>query len=482
MAVLNGLEPQRVFYYFEEICKIPHGTFHTKRISDYCVKFAKEHGLRFWQDEADNVVICKSGSTGYETSETVILQGHLDMVCEKTSDSDHDFEREGLDIYVKDGYVMARNTSLGGDDGIAVAMALAVLESEELCHPPLEVVFTADEESGMGGAHALDLSLLTGRMLMNIDSEEEGILTVGCAGGCRFDTRIPVKRERRDGVLAEITIDGLTGGHSGVEIHRQRGNAHKMMGRLLGRISRRIPFHLVCLEGGSRDNVIAKENTARILIGAKDAMSLDEEIEEMERVWKKEFGGDEPDLTVQVRMEQGVSENACTGESTRRAVSYLASMPDGVTGYSRSLRGQVETSLNAGIVETAFDSIKVGHLIRSSLESKKKALEEQLFLLAELAGGKGSLSGDYPAWEYRESSKLKSVMEETYHEMYGERPQIVSIHAGLECGLFVSKKPELDCVSFGPNILDVHSVKERLDIASVERSFQYLLRILEKCK
>ncbi len=251
MAVLENQEPQKVFQFFEEMCQIPHGTFDTKRISDYCVAFAKDRGLEVIQDEANNVIIRKPGTAGYEESEPVIIQGHLDMVCEKTADSPHDFKTDGLELYVEDGYLKAKDTTLGGDDGIAVAMAMAVLDSDDIPHPPIETLFTVDEEDGMGGAHAIDLTLLKGRKLINLDSEEEGILTTGCAGGIQYVTEIPVQREERDGQLVKIRIHGLLGGHSGAEIHKQRGNSHKMMGRLLYHIAREIPFHLACVGGGS---------------------------------------------------------------------------------------------------------------------------------------------------------------------------------------------------------------------------------------
>ncbi len=265
MAVLNQVKPEKVFHFFEELCQIPHGTFDTKRISDYCVAFAKERGLEVQQDEANDVIIKKPGTKGYEDSEPVILQGHLDMVCEKTPDSDHDFKTDGLDLYVEDGYVKAKGTTLGGDDGIAIAMAMAVLDSSDIPHPPIEAVFTVDEETGMGGAEAVDLSGLKGKKLLNIDSEEEGVLTSGCAGGIVFETKIPVEREDRTGTKIRVKVHGLLGGHSGNEIHRQRGNAHKMMGRLLYRIQQEVPISLISINGGSKDNVIASESEAVFL-------------------------------------------------------------------------------------------------------------------------------------------------------------------------------------------------------------------------
>ena len=482
MSALEGLKPEKVFYFFEEICKIPHETFHTKQISDYCKKFAEERGLRVLQDSANNVIIWKESSAGYEDCEPVILQGHIDMVCEKTSDSTHDFATDPLDLYVEDGYIKARNTTLGGDDGIAVAMAMAILDSDSICHPPLEVVLTTDEESGMGGAEALDMSVLKGKMLINIDSEEEGFLTVGCAGGCRFDTTIPSELEVKNGLVLKIAIGGLIGGHSGIEIYHQRGNGHKLMGRLLNELSESMDLRLISVGGGSKDNVISRECTARIMISEDMEQKCREVAEQMLKVWKNEFGADEPEISLQMKNVGASEESVFTEKSTKQVITYLFDMPDGVMCYSRNLPGQVETSLNAGAVTTDEKGVTIAHLVRSGIDSKKWSVVKQLSALAELAGGSGEPRSSYPAWAFKEESKLRPIMVSVYRELYGKDPEILTIHAGLECGLFLGKKPDLDCVSFGPDILDVHSVTERLDIASVERSYTYLLKILEACR
>lgn len=477
MSVLNELEPKKVFYYFEEICRIPHGSYDTGRISDYCVNFARERGLKVFRDHMNNVIIKKPGTKGYEHAETVILQGHLDMVCEKTPESSHDFARDGLKLMIEDGFVRAKDTTLGGDDGIAVAMILAVLDSDEIPHPPIEAVFTADEEVGMGGAHALDLEQLNGRMLINIDSEEEGILTAGCAGGYRFDTCIPIAYEPADGKALEIRIGGLVGGHSGIEIHKQRGNAHILMGRLLNCLAHTISFRLAEIGGGSKDNVIAKESMAKIIVSPEDMEQCKERIGVMEEIWKSEFGPDE--LEFFIHISEGQAEEAFTEESTGRVIDYLSAVPNGVICYERQIEGQVETSLNLGVVRMTEEGVMLSHLVRSSLESKKEALKEQLWRFAALVGGKGSVRDEYPSWNYRADSRLQRLMVSVYQSLYKEKPQIVTIHAGLECGLFVGKRPELDCVSFGPDIFDVHSVNERMDPESVLRSYQYLLEVLK---
>ncbi|MGN1166752.1 MAG: aminoacyl-histidine dipeptidase [Lachnospiraceae bacterium] len=482
MAVLENLEPKKVFHFFEELCQIPHGTFDTKRISDYCVKFAEDRGLEVIQDEANNVIIKKGGTEGYENSEPVILQGHLDMVCEKTPDSAHDFKNDPLELYVEDGYVKAKDTTLGGDDGIAIAMAMAVLDSDDIAHPPIEVVFTTDEETGMGGATAIDLSVLKGRKLLNIDSEVEGILTAGCAGGIALTTEIPVSREEKSGSLVTLAISGLQGGHSGIEIHKQRGNAHKMMSRLLNMIGEETEISLIDIQGGSKDNVIPMNNTAKILVAESDAQKVVKIAEEMKAIWDHEFMGDEPTLCVEANVKADVCEKVFDKDSTDRIINYLMLSPCGVQGYSRKLQGLVESSLNVGIVETEEACVKVYHMIRSSVESQKKYIYVQLKQLAEMVGAKATVTSQYPAWQYDPNSELRQVMMSTYKELFGKEPEVFSVHCGLECGLFLGKRPDLDCVSIGPNLLDVHSFNEKVDIASVERTWAYVKAILAALK
>lgn len=478
MGVLTNLKPEKVFYYFEELCKIPHGSYNTKQISDYCMAFAAEHGLEAVQDEAHNVVIRKPGTAGYEDAEPVILQGHLDMVCEKTPDSNHDFLKDGLELEVKDGFVSAKDTSLGGDDGIAVAMVLAILDSKELPHPPIEAVFTTEEEVSMEGAGKLDLSQLKGHRLINIDSEDEGILTVGCAGGYRFDTRIPAEHIAAAGAVLSVHIHGLLGGHSGVQIHLQRGNAHVLMGRLLNHLREHMELNLVDICGGSKSNVIASTATARFAVAPEKKEACIRMIQEQAQIWKNEIGSDDPGLTVDI--EESSAEEMLTKESTDHVISYLTAMPNGVICFERAIPGQVETSLNAGVIVTEKDQIVITHLIRSSMESKKAELKERLRTIAALAGGTGTDRDEYPAWAYRKDSALRDTMVSVFERLYGKTPEVVTVHAGLECGLFLGKRPDLDCVSFGPDVTDVHSTDEKLSVASVERTYDYLLEILKE--
>ena len=482
MAVLEQIQPEKVFKFFEEICEIPHGTFNTKEISDYCVSFAKERELECSQDHVNNIIIKKPGTKGYEDSEPVILQGHLDMVCEKRPGSSHDFQADGLKLLVEDGYVRTEDTTLGGDDGIAIAMSLAILDSTDIAHPPIEAVFTVDEEIGMGGANEIDLSSLKGKRLINIDSEEEGVLTIGCAGGFTCAVSIPFIKEEKQGTVMEIKIQGLQGGHSGVEIHKQRGNAHKEMGRLLNGIERDISFHLISIAGGEKDNVIAMESAAKILVTDSDAESVKAKVLEMKNIWMDEFMGEEPDLEVDVSMEKSEQTAVMDKSSTKRIISYLTVCPNGVQGFVRGMDSLVETSLNMGVVKTCENEVKVTSLVRSSVESKKQQLKELLLTCAELADGTAQIDSEYPAWQYNPDSELRKVMEETYEEMFGKKPVAEAVHAGLECGLFVGKRPDLDCVSFGPDILDIHSFNERMNIESVARTWDYLKEVLAKLK
>lgn len=482
MSILQELEPQKVFHYFEELSKIPRGTFDVKRVSDYCADFAKERGLEYIQDDALNVIIKKPGTAGYENSEPVIIQGHLDMVCQKTENSTHDFKTDPIEIYVDGNYVKAKDTTLGADDGIAVAYALAILDSDDIPHPPLEIIFTIDEEIGMGGAKAIDLSGIKGTMFINIDSDEEGTLLAGCAGGVNYKIDLPIKREEKTGTVAEIKISGLAGGHSGAEIHKQRGNANKLMGRLLLMLSSKLEYNLIKVNGGDKENVIPSFNTAKVMIASDKVALFKSIITETEHTWKFEFGTDESDVQVTAGFEDNQSEYVLTTECTKKAVFMITATPDGVQGYNRELAGLVETSLNMGVLETKEDLVSARFMVRSSVESKKEEMKQMLTLWAEQLGASAEMTADFPAWMYKPDSKLRPIMLDTYKEVFGTEPILTTLHAGLECGILSGQKPDLDCVSFGPFMLDIHSVKERLDIASTKRMWDYLLVVLKNCK
>lgn len=473
--VLGNLEPQKVFGYFEAISAIPRGSGKTEKISDYCENFAKDKGLEYCRDEAGNVIIFKNGSKGRENEEPVILQGHLDMVCEKESDCSIDFDNDGLSLAVDGDFVYAEGTTLGGDDGIAVAMCLALLDSSDIPHPPIEAVFTVDEEIGMLGADVLDTSVLKGKRMINIDSENEGVLWVSCAGGARFDIELPIKREAKSGNCFEITVGGLHGGHSGAEIHVGYANASVLMGRLLAKLSEKIRFSLISIDGGTKDNAITRECVAAVC--SDEAIGL--YLNEIEAEFKKEFSVTDPDLFVSARPVDFCSDTM-TADSTKALVSLLNELPYGVMAMSKEIEGLVETSLNLGTLDTNETRVHFGYSVRSSNDDDKEVLLEKLIEIADKYCASNVVSGRYPGWAFVKDSALQKAMAETYKEMYGKDMQVTAIHAGLECGLFCGKISGLDCVSLGPDLFDIHTPSEKMSISSAKRVWEYLLAVLAK--
>ena len=478
MAVLSGIEPAAVFGYFEEICGIPHGSGNTKQISDYCVRFAKEHGLRYIQDSTNNVIIFKDGSAGYEQSEPVIIQGHLDMVCEKTDDCRIDFEKDGLSLRVDNGIISAKGTTLGGDDGIAVAYALAILAADDIVHPPLEVVLTVDEETGMFGAADLDPTPLKARTMLNLDSEEEGVLLVSCAGGIRANCHLPIRSEKVDGIAATLKICGLAGGHSGVEINKGRANAACLLGRILYELGKAAPYALVSVSGGLKDNAIPREASAKLVVSEGDVSAVNSVIEKYRNICANEYRISDPELDMTISYSEEGQYQVMDDSSKERVITALYNLPCGVQRMSADIQGLVQTSLNMGVLQTLEGEVKISFAIRSSVGTEKEEVVSRLTNLVEMLGGTVECSGDYPAWEYRRDSKLRDLMVRVYEEQYGHKPEVQAIHAGLECGLFAGKLPGLDCVSFGPDMKDIHTTEERMDIASVQRTWNYLLEIL----
>ena len=478
MSDLSALEPRQVFHFFREICAIPHGSGNTKAISDYLVAFAKERSLSCIQDKLNNVLIFAPASQGYEDHAPVIVQGHMDMVCAKDPDSTHDFATDGLELCTDGKFLYANGTTLGGDDGIAVAYALALLDSKDIPHPPLEVVITVDEETGMYGAAGVDLSMLKGRMLLNIDSEEEGIFTVACAGGCRSTLRLPLERRAVYGPCIELRIEGLRGGHSGMEINRNRCNANKAMGELLSRIQEKVRLCLTSLTGGSADNAISFSARAKAVAMSMDLEPINEIVEQFQAEIRREY--DEPNAQIIASNVDALGGNALTAQSTSQVVALLCAAPNGVQAMCAAMPELVQTSLNLGVMAIEGDWLRLTFSVRSSVNEEKQALLEKLRQLAQFHGAQYSQTGEYPAWEYKEDSVLRPVLVEVYREMFRKEPQVVSIHAGLECGLLGEKLPGLDSVSLGPNMYDIHTSREKLDIASAQRTWEFLLAVLKK--
>ena len=477
MPVLSDLEPREVFAWFERLCAIPHSSHHAKAISDYLVAFARERGLACRQDAANNVVIRKAASAGYENAPVVMLQGHIDMVCEKDADCGKDMETEGLDLFVDGDVIGARGTTLGGDDGIAVAMALAVLDADDIPHGPLECVFTADEEVGMIGARALDASDLKAKYLINIDSEEEGVLTISCAGACRMACTLPVTRAPFDGQTLRVRISGLAGGHSGEEIHKGRANANLLLGRALDEMSRAGALRLIRVSGGTKDNAIPREAEAVVRTG--DAAALRRAVEALAAALRAEYHVADGHITVTVtETDDGLT--PMDAASTERAITLLLCAPNGVVEMSMDVPGLVQTSLNLGRLTSDEASLRASFMIRSSINSQKNAVASRLARLAEALGGQAELDSDYSAWPYRPESPLRDRVAEVFYEQYGEKPRIAALHAGLECGILSGKLPELDCISLGPDLTDIHTPRERLHIASTERTWRLLLGTLKR--
>lgn len=480
MRALENCEPKRVFYYFEELCKIPHGSGNTKQISDYLVSFAKEQSLEYVQDEMNNIVIYKPATPGYENAPTVIIQGHMDMVCEKRPDVEHDFTKDPLNISVQDGYVTANGTTLGGDDGIAVAYGLALLESKEIAHPALEVLITVDEEIGLLGAVGLDCSVLKGRRLINLDSEAEGSLWISCAGGLSGISTIPVQRVEAEGQKAAVKITGLMGGHSGAEIDKKRANANVLMGRFLYSLQQETAYEIISLAGGQKDNAITREADAELLV--EDINSVKACAEKLQKGFREEYAGTDEGITVEITDLGVASAKILHPTSREKVLFFLMEVPFGIQKMSGSIDGLVETSTNIGIVKLGENEFLGSSSVRSSVEAAGAALSDKICYLTEFLGGEYTVQGAYPAWEYRKDSPLRDQMVEVYEEMYGEKPNVVAIHAGLECGLFYKKIEGLDCVSLGPNMKDIHTSEEVLDIASTERVWKYLVKVLESLK
>lgn len=495
---INELSPSEVFSYFQEICAIPHGSGNTGMIADYCLEFAKLHGLKARKDAADNVVIFKAGSSGYEDCEPVILQGHLDMVCEKEPDCDIDMSVQSIKACTDGKMVWADGTTLGADDGIAIAFILAVLASDTIAHPPIQAVLTSDEEIGMLGARDLDTSDLTAKRLINIDSENEGILYVSCAGGVRAECDIPVVYEDAVGWVAdgeqddnasdaagngqvcfEVKISGLAGGHSGVEIHKQHTNAIRLLASLLSHASGVADFRLVSLSGGGKENAIPKEAKAVVSVRSCDATTFEQSIKESEAVWMQEISATEPYAKIEVEKTDAAADKVLDSKSTANVIYALWLSPDGVYKMSQEINGMVQTSLNLGTAYLEDDKLVYKYLIRSNTAAGKKLLLERVTTFVKHLSGNVVTMSDYPAWEYKSDSQLRKICVDSFTNVYGHEPEVTSIHAGLECGILAGKMPGVDMISFGPTLESVHTPDECMNVASVERTWEYLLEILK---
>lgn len=482
MDALAGLKPERVFYFFEEISRIPHGSGNTGAISNYLRAFAEERGLFCRQDTLGNIIIIREASAARGEEEPYILQAHMDMVAVSAPGAQVDMKKDPLKLKVEGGRIFAEGTSLGGDDGIGVAYCLAVLDAATLSLPRLEVILTVDEETGMEGATGIDLSMLRGRRMINLDQEEEGIFITSCAGGARVDVEIPMEREEAPGEayrLVELRITGLAGGHSGMEIGK-RLNANRLLGTFLCGLSQRYDIRLVRMEGGLADNAIPREAEAAFFVREKDMAEILSYAETEEQKIRETSRGNEPGFQLKKLCHNDiVSLPAYTRTATRDALICLCKLPNGIVAMSKDVEGLVETSLNLGVLSLQNDCLRLQYAVRSSVDADKEALCRQMRQTAERAGAKAVVRNAYPGWAYRKNSPLREQMVRIYERMYGKEPVLQAIHAGLECGILAGKILGLDCVSIGPDLQNVHTAEESMDIESVGRVWAYLLEVLK---
>ncbi len=462
----------RVFEIFKQISAVPRGSQNMKPIADFCEEFALKNNLKYIRDNSDNIIIFKEGINGGENKAPLILQGHLDMVCQKAAESTHDFLNFGIKTIIDGDFIKADNTTLGADNGIALALIMAILESKNISHPPIEAVFTVDEEIGMLGAIALDTTPLTAKRMINLDSEEDDTVTVSCAGGSEFLLTLPISREHYNGKLLEIRLFGLKGGHSGVEIDKGRVNANALAGRILNHI--KTDFRIMEINGGDKSNAITDECV--IKLAAQDGLA--EELSEYCLALNKEISAREPDFKFTVDKLGTGEYNAFSKALTEKLVFLLVTAPYGIVNMSAEIQGLVETSLNLGILKTDDADVNIDFSLRSNKVTALSFLEEKLSALAKAIGAKTATFGHYPPWEYKAENPLQETYCKCFKEIYGKEPKIAAIHAGLECGVFDSKIEGLRSIAVGPQMYDVHTVNERLSISSTEGFTELLIKVL----
>lgn len=513
--MLENLQPQLVFKYFEEICNIPHPSYHCEKISNYLMNFAKEHGLEAYQDDLYNVILIKEASKGKEDIAPIMIQGHMDMVAVADDDADIDLLHDPLKLAIDGDYIYAKGTSLGGDDGIAVAFGLALLADETLKLPRIELVVTTEEEVGMEGATGIDLSVCKAKRMLNLDSEVEGEFVVSCAGGVRVHANLPLQRQivekNDDSVLCHLVASGFTGGHSGVEIICRRANTNKVLGNVIRALWDKADFDIVSLNGGLKDNAIPVHAEAYLMMKKdefdKAEAAIGDIVQNVLEAYKETDPNGSVKLVVDDNMEAAIDasfanaamdelageekNNTADGalgtakvaiiknDRAREIVDFLCDSPDGIINMCKDLEGLVETSLNLGILSTDYQSAQFDFALRSSVAKEKEALTARVCDMIIASNGTYELVGAYPAWEYKEDSELREQMVRIYEKQYGKLPKVLSIHAGLECGVLASKIPGLDCVAFGPDILDIHTTRERLSISSVMRVWNFVLEVID---
>lgn len=476
---ITGYKPEKLFHFFEDVCAIPRGSGHEKEISDFLVKFAEDRGLWVYQDDSYNVIIKKEGSEGAKDKDPVMLQGHIDMVCDKRAGVEHDFEKDGIDLVLKDGVLSANGTTLGADNGVAIALMMMVLDDDDIKHPPVECVFTTEEEIGLNGAQALDKSRITARTMINMDSEEEGVATISCAGGLRVQLTRKVERINAEGTIVQLKIEGLLGGHSGTDIDKERQNANILMARMVERIMNNTDGKLVSFAGGTKDNAITRECEASLIYADKtEAEKAEKLAAELAEIYTDEISAFEPDFACEISVEENQSAAALRDEDAKAFIGAIRLAPNGVYRRNIKMDGFVVVSSNMGVTRADQDELVIVISPRSSVASLQEDSKARFALLAETFGFEISCSGQYPGWDYKEDSKIREVFLESYRELFGKELRLEALHAGLECGLFSEAIPGLDAIAVGPTLYDVHTPDEHVPLDSFERFYELLKHVL----
>jgi len=480
MSVIENLEPKLLWKHFDEIRKIPHCSKHEDKIRNYILDFAKQHGLKSKTDKPGNVVISKPASSGMEDRSVVILQSHMDMVCEKNSDVDHDFTKDPIKLKLKGNILTADGTTLGADDGIGVATTLAILEDKTLKHGSIEALFTVDEETGLTGAFALKSDMLTGKIMFNIDSEDFGVITVGCAGGGDSKISLPLKTQPtvENVVSMLIKISGLRGGHSGVDAHEQRGNAVKLLARILWKTSQNHDFYLTDIKGGDKHNAIPRESNAKVSISSTDRNKFISDLKAEEKDILEEIKPIDPNFKMEIEDIEKL-DTALGKDSQVKLLNLLHGLPHGVDKMSYDIPGLVETSTNLATVSLDGNNALIGLSSRSSIMSALQDFRDRIHAIATLSGAKVTEETPYPGWKPNLKSNLLVLSKKIFKGMYGEEPTVEAIHAGLECGIIGEKFPGMDMISIGPTIKYPHSPEEQVHISTVDKFYKYVLKILE---
>jgi dipeptidase D len=480
MSIIENLEPKVLWKHFDEIRKIPRCSKHEDKIRQYIIDFAKKQGLKTRTDKTGNVVILKPASNGMEKKPTVILQGHMDMVCEKNSDIKFDFTKDPIELKRNGDILTANGTTLGADNGIGLAIALSLLEDKTLKHGPLEALFTIDEETGLTGAFALEPNMLTGKIMINLDSEDFGVVTVGCAGGGGSNIELFIKTQKVNGNMqsATVKVSGLRGGHSGVDIHEQRANAIKLLSRMLWKAQSNHKFYISEIKGGDKHNAIPREAFAKISFDKSEKNELVSTLKSEEKSIYGEIKPIDPNFKLEVKDDEKV-QTALTGDSQIKVLDLLYGLPHGVDKMSYDIPNLVETSTNLATISFNENKALIHLSTRSSIKTSLQDLRDRIHAVAQLSGAKVTEEQPYPGWKPNLDSKILKLSKKIFKDMYGNEPKVEAIHAGLECGIVGEKFPGMDMISIGPTIKYPHSPEEQVHISTVDKFYKYVQKILE---